>query len=193
MTWICRLWSFAGHCVFLSVTLRIQKKLSDGSPPPRANVSIWVSPGGTVQALMSSPEAHGVLFLTSFCPPRPDLLLQFDHPGLIRTTPDSARDIVLSLIARSCARVLGRIYATCVAYSSTHCSIPALKYGKQGQPASVQTFLRVSKDSGVYFLPLPLCSLNFLLPVRSRFAYFRSYPVISHTSSRIRMRLCRSA
>ena len=69
------------HCVFLSVPSSIQKKLPDGSPPPRAKVSTCTSPGGTSQALAHSPEAHGVPFFTSLRPPLPERRFPLDHPG----------------------------------------------------------------------------------------------------------------
>ena len=67
------------HCIFLSEPIRIQLKLSDRSPPPRAKVSICTSPGATSQAMTVSPDRHGTLSLSP--PPfRPERLFE-GHPA----------------------------------------------------------------------------------------------------------------
>ena len=124
------------HCVFLSVAVSVQKKLSLGSPPPRANVSTWMSPGGTRQAMISSPEWQGMAFFSGLL--RPELPLHFVTPGLIRGSPLSIRPMVLSLMVRMADSTGGAMLATYCSYSSTQRSISALKYGVQGHPASRQ-------------------------------------------------------
>ena len=173
------------HCVLRSVAVRIQKKLSALLPPPRAKVSTWISPGGTLQARILSPDALVTARLISLFWFLPECLLAFAQPGLIRSTPSRARAMVRELIFSSRALVLLSTTATRVEYSSIHIAICTLKYGRHGHAASIHIALRTLMVLPVYVLPRPLCSLYSIVPRRSLLTRLRERPVVWHTSSSI--------
>ena len=101
------------HCVLLSTPIRIQRKLSEGSPPPRAKVSTWTSPGAVSQAIVVSPDRQGT---DSFRPPplRPERLLETFSAQSDLAFPLSSLSIVEALMRNSFPLTDGGMTATWV-------------------------------------------------------------------------------
>lgn len=86
-----------------------------------------MSPGGTLHAMILSPEAAGTISLVLVRPVPVGAPVGPGQPGFMQISPASALDIVRSLIRSRRALVESGTAATCALYSSTHIAICALK------------------------------------------------------------------
>ena len=97
------------HRVFRSVAVSVRQKSPPISPPQCATVSVWMSPGGTLHPMTSSPDLHSIALSSSSL--RPDLRLRCIDPGFSRFTPLGGRSIVDALIESRCAAMSSGICA----------------------------------------------------------------------------------
>ena len=136
------------HWVLRSVCVSVQKKFSRMSPPQCATVSICVSPGGTRQAMTSSPERHSIASRSGLF--SPDLRLRFAEKGFFLGRPRNARSRVEALILSSDSLAeAGLRSATHSSYSRTMRGSSRTKYVVHGHPTASHSFLAICLASSL--------------------------------------------